>query len=157
MKYRRFCRECHRKYRRPYRRHYHRSSQRSHGYWHARLQRQYSRVHRLPLCQRQSQRRNSSRGTQRGAVIRCLTLRRQVLTTVRRRRSRSRVNRTRNDACGNARKQRRIATPPDCSCTKAIDNVAADRATGRRQSCRKVPLLTRMKDVNSAADETISR
>jgi len=54
----------------------------------------------------------TSRGTQRGAVIWCLTLHRQVGTTARRQRGRSRVNRTGNDACGHARNQRRIATPP---------------------------------------------
>jgi len=43
---------------------------------------------------------------------------------------RSRVNRTGNDTCSHVRKQRRIATTPDYTCTKAIDNVAADRATG---------------------------
>jgi len=44
--------------------------------------------------------------------------------------------------------------PPNCTCTKTIDNVAADRATD--SSCRRVSLLTRMRDVNSTADETIS-
>ena len=38
----------------------------------------------------------TSRGTQRGAVIRCLTLRQQVVTMARRRMGRSRVNRTGN-------------------------------------------------------------
>jgi len=85
----------------------------------------------------------TSRLTRRGAVIRCLTLRRQVVTTARRRRGRSTVDRTGNDAWRN---QRRIATPPDCTCTKAIDNVAADRTTGSKRACR-----TRMRDVNSAA------
>ena len=47
----------------------------------------------------------TSQGTRRGAVIRCLTLRRQVGTTARRRRGRSRVNRTRNDARRHARNQ----------------------------------------------------
>jgi len=86
----------------------------------------------------------TSQGMGRGAVIQCLTLRRQVVTTARRRRSRSRVNRTRNDACSHARKQRRIATPPDCTCTKAIDNVAAGRITTSSRACRRVSLLTRM-------------
>jgi len=90
-----------------------------------------------------------SRGTRKGAVIRCLTLRRQVFTTARRRRGRSRVNRTGNDAWRHDRNQRRIVTPPDCTCTKAIDNVAADRATDSRRAGRRVSLLTRMKDVNS--------
>ena len=98
----------------------------------------------------------TSRGTRRGAVIRCLTLRRQVVTTAQRRRSRSRVNKTGNDACRHAREKRRIATPPNCICTKAIDNVAADRATDSRRAGRRVSLLTRMIDVKSAADETIS-
>jgi len=39
----------------------------------------------------------------------------------------------------------------------AIDNVAADRTTGSRRACRRVFLLTRMRDVNSAANETINR
>jgi len=99
----------------------------------------------------------TSRGTRRGAAIRCLTLRRQVVTTAQRRRGRSRVNRTGNDACSHARTQRRITTPPDCTCTKAIDNIAANRTTGSRRACRRVSPLTRMRDVNSAADETISR
>ena len=50
-----------------------------------------------------------------------------------------------------------IATPPDCSCTKAIENVAADRDTDSRRARRRVSLLTRMRDVNSDADEIISR
>jgi len=62
-----------------------------------------------------------------------------------------------NDACNHARKQRRIATPPDCTCAEAIDNVAADRTTGSNRACNRVSMLTRMRDVNSAADETISR
>jgi len=99
----------------------------------------------------------TSRGTRRGTVIRCLTLRRQVVTTARRRRGRSKVNRTGNDAWRHARNQRRIATPLDCTCIKAMDNVAADRTTGSRRACRRASLLTRMRDVNSAADETISR
>jgi len=98
----------------------------------------------------------ASRGTRRDAVIRCLTLRRQVVTMARRRRGRSRVIRTVNDAWRHARNQRRIATPPDCTCTKAIDNITADRATDSRRACRRVSLLTSMRDVNGAADETIS-
>ena len=54
----------------------------------------------------------ASRGTRRGAVTRCLTLRRQVVTTARRRRGRSRVIRTVNNAWRHARNHRRIATPP---------------------------------------------
>jgi len=98
----------------------------------------------------------ASWGTRRGAVIRCLTLRRQVVTTARQRRGRSRGIRTVNDAWRHARNQRRIATPPDCTCTKANDNITADRATDSRQACKRVSLLTRMRDVNGAADETIS-
>jgi len=96
----------------------------------------------------------TSRGTRRGTVIRCLTFRRQVVTTARRLRGRSRVNRTGNlnDAWRHARNQRRIATPPDCTCTKAIDNVAAYRIIVSKRACRRVSLLTRMKDVISAAD-----
>ena len=63
-------------------------------------------------------------------MIQCLTLRRQVVTTARRRRGRSRVNRTGKDACGHARNQRRIATPPDCTCAKAIDNVFVEDHCG---------------------------
>ena len=63
-------------------------------------------------------------------MIQCLTLRRQVVTTARRRRGRSRVNRTGKDACGHARDQRRIATPPDCTCAKAIDNVFVEDHCG---------------------------
>jgi len=97
----------------------------------------------------------TSRGTRSDAVMRCLTFRLQVVTTARRRRCRSRVNRTGNDACSHARNQRRIATPPDCTCTKVIDNVAADRNTGSTRACRRISLLTRMRNINSAADETI--
>ena len=39
---------------------------------------------------------------------------------------------------------------------KAMDNIAVDRAIGSRRACRRVFLLTRMRDANSAADETIS-
>ena len=52
-----------------------------------------------------SKRGTTSQGTRRGAVIRCLTLRQQVVATARRRRCRNRVNRTRNDPCSHARKQ----------------------------------------------------
>ena len=99
----------------------------------------------------------TSQGTRRGAVIRCLTLRRQVVAAARRQSGRSRVNRTGNVDCSNASKQRGIATPSDCTCIKAIDNVAADKTTGSRRACRKVSLLTRMRDIDSAADETIRR
>ena len=53
----------------------------------------------------------TSQGTRRGAVIRCLALRRQVVTMAQQPRGRSRVNRTRNNAWKHARNQRRIATP----------------------------------------------
>jgi len=33
---------------------------------------------------------------------------------------------------------------PDDTCTKAMDNVAADRANGSRGACRRVSLLTRI-------------
>jgi len=89
-------------------------------------------------------------------VIRYLTLRRQVVTTARRRRGRNRVNRTVNDAWRHTRNQRRIATPPDCTCTKTNDNITTDRTTDNRPVCRRVSLLTRMRDANGAANETIS-
>ena len=98
----------------------------------------------------------ASRVTRRGAVIRCLTLRRQVVTTVRRRKGRNRVIRTVKDAWRHARNQRRKATPPDCTWTKVNDNITADRATDSRRACSRFSLLTRMRDVNSAADERIS-
>jgi len=129
----------------------------THGYQHARRQRWHSCVHRLPCWQRQSQRRDIEPRDSKRRCDTMLDCARQVVTTARRWRGRSRVNRTGNGACGLARNQRRIAIPPVCTCTKAIDYVAADRTTGSRRACRRVSLLTRMRDVNSAADETISR
>jgi len=70
---------------------------------------------------------------------------------------RSRGSRTGNSASSPARGQQRNATPPDCICTKAIDNVTADRVAGNRRDCTRVCLLKRMRDVNSATDETITR
>jgi len=54
-----------------------------------------------------------------------------------------------------ARGQLGIATPPDCTRTKAIDNDVTDRITGSRRACTRVSVLKRMREVNSAADETI--
>ena len=69
---------------------------------------------------------------------------------------RSRDNKPGNSASSPAREQRSIATPPNCTCTKAIDNDATDRIAGDRRACTRVSLLTKMRDVNSVADETIS-
>jgi len=62
----------------------------------------------------------------------------------------------RNKTWRHARNQRRITIPPDYTYTRVIDNVVPDSVTDSRQTCSKVSLLTRMRDVNSAADETIS-
>ena len=62
----------------------------------------------------------TGRGTRRGAVIRCFTLRRKVVTAARRRRGRSRVNRTGNDAWRHARNQQRIAPPPIAPAPKSL-------------------------------------
>jgi len=99
----------------------------------------------------------ASKGTRRGATIRCLASRRQIETATWRQRDRSRDNTAVNSASSLARGQRRIANPPDCTCAKAIDNVTTDRIAGNRRACTRVALLTRIRDVNSAADETISR
>ena len=80
----------------------------------------------------------ASQGTRRGAVIRCLTLRRQVVTRVRRRRGRNRVIRTVKDAWRHVGNQRRMATPRDCTCTKVNDNITADSTTDNRRACRRV-------------------
>ena len=96
----------------------------------------------------------ASRGTRRGAVIPCWTLLRQVVTTARQRRDRNRVIRTVNDAWRHTRKHRRMTTPSDCTYTK--DNITADRGTERKWACGRVSRLTKMRDVNGAADERIS-
>jgi len=99
----------------------------------------------------------TSRRTQKGAMIRCSTLCRWVETATCLQLDRSRGHRTWKGANSHPGRQRRIASPPVFICTKAIDNFATDKTTGSRHACTSVSLLTRMSDVNSAADETISR
>ena len=100
MKRRGFRREFHRNCRRRHRRHCHQSSERSRRYRHARLQRRHSSVHQHPRCQRQSQKRDDE---PRDSERRCDTM--LDFASARtyhapRRRSRRRVSKTRNDACG---------------------------------------------------------
>jgi len=100
-----------------------------------------------------------SQGTRKGAVIQCLVVHWQVDTVTQRQRDRSRVNRTGNGASSHARRHWRIATPPDCTFTKAIHDVAMNtgRTDGSRRACTRGSLLTRMRDVNSATGEIIRR
>ena len=98
----------------------------------------------------------ASRGTRRDAVIRCWTLRRQVVTSARRQRGRSRVKRTVDDEGMLVTSEGLPPTPPDCTRTEANENITAYRVIDGRRACRRGSLPTRMRDVNGAADEPIS-
>jgi len=86
----------------------------------------------------------------------CLTLRSQVVTTARRRRGRSRAKGPWTTPEGILETSEGLPPPPDCTWTETNENITAYRVTDTRRTCRRVSLLTRMRDVNGAADETIS-